>query len=212
MKKTTNRFTRILSLMLALVMVLTMFPTGLIQIDVFADSEAEESHLSAAANGTSTAKSGYSVTVHYFNSDNWNAVHNYVWDNGGKNDYCSYWPGRQIAEKIASLMDSEGTQIELIADAHPEEQTVLSNQLYAKEIGLNFFCETDKVIAQTLTAMQKNRDAFLNENQTEQPKTFGQAVWQKLGWLFEVIAPYLENLICFIPFFLLNMQASSNVQ
>ena len=111
---------------------------------------------------------------------------------------------RQIAEKIASLMDSEGTQIELIADAHPEEQTVLSNQLYAKEIGLNFFCETDKVIAQTLTAMQKNRDAFLNENQTEQPKTFGQAVWQKSGWLFEVIAPYLENLICFIPFFLLN--------
>ena len=98
MKKTTNRFTRILSLMLALVMVLTMLPTGLIQIDVFADNGAEESHLSAAANGTSTAKSGYSVTVHYFNSDNWNAVHNYVWDNGGKNDYCSYWPGRQIAE------------------------------------------------------------------------------------------------------------------
>ena len=103
MKKTTNRFTRILSLMLALVMVLTMFPTGLIQIDVFADSEAEESHLSAAANGTSTAKSGYSVTVHYFNSDNWNAVHNYVWDNDNKNDYCSYWPGRQIAENPEHL-------------------------------------------------------------------------------------------------------------
>lgn len=117
---------------------------------------------------------------------------------------------RQVAEKIASCMEGEGTQIELIAQKHPEETTVLSNRLYAEEIGLNFFCETDKVIAQTVASMQKNRDAFLNKNQTEEATTFGQVFWQKMSWLVKVIVPYLENLICFVPFFLLNGLAAES--
>ena len=43
-------------------------------------------------------KSGYSVTVHYYNALNWQTVHNYAWDNDGRNDYCDYWPGKQVSE------------------------------------------------------------------------------------------------------------------
>lgn len=51
-----------------------------------------------APSSWNSAKQSYTVTVHYYNSDNWSAVHNYAWDANGKNDYCATWPGRQISE------------------------------------------------------------------------------------------------------------------
>ena len=96
MNLTINRFRRILSMALAMVMLLSMAPLGLIQLDVFA-AQAGEPGFYGSSTGIS-AKSGNSVTVHYFNDGNWNTVYNYVWDNSGKTDYCGYWPGRQISE------------------------------------------------------------------------------------------------------------------
>lgn len=117
---------------------------------------------------------------------------------------------RQLAERIAAAMDPEGKRIMLFAEDHPEEKAVLSNQLYAEEIGLNFFCETDKVISQTVAAMQKNRNAILQEVDPEKELNTAERLWQKFGWLVKALVPYLENLICFVPFFLLNGMAAGS--
>lgn len=117
---------------------------------------------------------------------------------------------RQLAEKIAAEMDPDGKRITIFAEDRPEEKTILSNQLYAECIGLNFFCETDKVIAQTVAGMQKNRTAILQVEDPEKEQTLGARVWQKVGWLVKALVPYLENLICFVPFFLLNGLAAGS--
>ena len=117
---------------------------------------------------------------------------------------------RQLAERIAAAMDPEGKRIMLFAEDHPEEKAILSNQLYAEEIGLNFFCETDKVISQTVAAMQKNRNAILQEVDPEKELNTAERLWQKFGWLVKALVPYIENLICFVPFFLLNGMAAGS--
>ena len=117
---------------------------------------------------------------------------------------------RQLAEKIAAIMDPKGNRITLVSKDQAEEKTVLSNQRYADDIGLNFFCETDKVISQTVASMQKNRDSILQAGDPAKEKSFFERLWQKLGWLFKALVPYLENLICFVPFSLLNGLAAGS--
>ena len=111
---------------------------------------------------------------------------------------------RQLAEKIAAIMDPEGNHITLASKDQAEVKNVSSNQRYADGIGLNFFCETDKVIAQTVASMQKNRDSILQEGDPSKELSFFERLGQKMGWLVKVLVPYLENLICFALFFLLN--------
>ena len=118
---------------------------------------------------------------------------------------------RQLAEKIAAIMDPEGKRITLIGKDHAEEKTVLTNQLYADDIGLNFFCETDKVIVQTVASMQKNRGSILQVGDPLKEMSFFERIWQKLGWLFVALIPYIENLVCFVPFFFLNGIAAGSI-
>ena len=117
---------------------------------------------------------------------------------------------RQLAEKIASIMGTEENPITLFAEDRPEEKTILSNALYSSELGVNFFCETDKVISQTVASMQKNKSRFLQEEASEEKLSFGKTAWKKLGWLIKILIPYVENLICFIPAFLLNSLAAGS--
>lgn len=117
---------------------------------------------------------------------------------------------RQVAEKIAAIMDPDSKRITLVGEDGPDEKTVLSNELYAQNMGLNFFCETDKVIAQTVAAMQKNREAIVQKPDPQKEMTAGEQVWQKLSWLVKALIPYIENLVCFVPFFLLNGVAAGS--
>ena len=89
-------------------------------------------------------------------------------------------------------------------------KNILSNQLYADDIGLNFFCETDKVIAQTVDSMQKSRESILQDGSPAKEMSFSEQLWQKLKWLFVALVPYVENLICFIPFYFLNSIAAGS--
>jgi len=115
----------------------------------------------------------------------------------------------ELAKKIAGIMGTEENPVVLtVMEDQPERKTILSNQLYSSEIGLNFFCETDKVIAQTISRMLKNKDRFLGE---ETENGMGKNLRQKLGWLIKVLIPYIENLACFVLFYFLNSFAGDSV-
>ena len=50
--------------------------------------------------------------------------------------------------------------------------------------------------------MKKNEAVFLDK---EEPRlSLWKRVLQKWGWFFRAIVPFLENLLCFVPFFMLN--------
>lgn len=113
---------------------------------------------------------------------------------------------RQLAEKVAVVMNDG---IELVAEANAPEKTVLSNQRYGDELGLNFFCETDGVVEQIVSAMMKKKSRFLREDSEENVSAF-EKFMRKVGWLIKALIPYIENLVCFVPFLLLNGMASGN--
>ncbi|MBR5222264.1 MAG: NAD(P)-dependent oxidoreductase, partial [Clostridia bacterium] len=116
---------------------------------------------------------------------------------------------RELAEKIAAHIGSEDYPVitSAIEEDAPEKKTVLSNDRYSKEFGLNFFCDLNKVIEQTASRMLKNKERFLNE---ELVPDKNQTLRQKFGWLVKVLVPYAENLACFFVFYFLNSIAGGS--
>ncbi len=82
---------------------------------------------------------------------------------------------------------------------------VLSGRLFEKEFGSNTVCDLDKVIQKITAYMQKNRYVFLNDLDKKPP--FYKIILDKAGWFIHAIIPFMENLVAFIPFFMLNNRA-----
>lgn len=82
---------------------------------------------------------------------------------------------------------------------------ILSNKRYNDEFGMRFFSNPQKMVEKTLLYMKENPDQFREKK--EKKKSLVQRFRERLGWLVSVLLPYFENMVCFIPFFILNNQA-----
>ena len=113
---------------------------------------------------------------------------------------------KEMAEMVKEAM-SENLDAEIAFEeqAHRKEALILSNERYANEIGVNFFCNKTDVVKKIVAHMVKNKELFLSGEEKE--KTFLQKMVDKTGWFVKAMIPFIENLICFIPFFMLNNRA-----
>lgn len=82
---------------------------------------------------------------------------------------------------------------------------VLSNKRYQDEFGMRFFSDARKMAQNTLLYMQANSADFQKPKKKRQ--SFIALLSKKLGWLYWILVPYVENLIAFVPFFMLNNRA-----
>lgn len=82
---------------------------------------------------------------------------------------------------------------------------VLSNKRYEEEFGMRFFSDPRKMTEQTLRYMQEHSGEFRKKR--EKRPSLLKLFQEKVGWLVSTLIPYVENLICFVPFFLLNNRA-----
>jgi len=78
---------------------------------------------------------------------------------------------------------------------------VLSNKRYREEFGMRFFSDPQKMVERTVQYMQEHPEDF---GEGTQKKSLRQRIVDRMGWLVSILLPYVENLICFIPFFMLN--------
>ena len=109
---------------------------------------------------------------------------------------------RTLADIVAKHMDSP---IAILNKTAASGRCVLSCKLFESEFGNNTICDLDKVIQKITTFMQKNRYIFLNDLDKKPP--FYQRLLDKAGWVIHAIIPFMENLVAFIPFFMLNNRA-----
>ncbi len=86
-----------------------------------------------------------------------------------------------------------------------EERRILSNKLFDSEFGNPFFCEIPVIVKKIAIQMQKNKYVFLTGEEAKPP--LKERILKKAGWFLRAIVPFLENLILFIPFFMLNNRA-----
>lgn len=110
-------------------------------------------------------------------------------------------------EELADIIDDkmeEKISIEMSPSAE-ENRRVLSNTLYDGEFGIRLFHRLEDTIIETVDKMKKNRSDF--EADGSGKKGFLGRFKKKSAVIIRALLPFIENLIAFIPFFMLNNRA-----
>lgn len=107
-----------------------------------------------------------------------------------------------LAEMIMSHMDFPVTVNE---EERITKRLVLSNYRFESEFGNLTFCNPDGIIRRITEFMQKNRYIFLND--LDKKPSLIKRILDKAGWFIRAVIPFLENMVAFVPFFMLNNRA-----
>lgn len=108
-------------------------------------------------------------------------------------------------QMLADYIQGTGIEVTLHQTSTAASGRVLSNKRYREEFGMRFFSDPQKMTERTIQYMQEHPKDF--QKKRERKKSVWQRIADRLGWLVSVLIPYIENLIFFIPFFMLNNRA-----
>lgn len=112
----------------------------------------------------------------------------------------------QLANMVSK---AAGEGIEVIDDTVGNGyRMVLSGERFEKEFGRKIFVSYEDGVKKTVQYMKKRSSSFLNYG--DSGAGWGNQLWRSICQIFWLLVPYLENLICFIPFFMLNNRAVSS--
>ncbi|MBD5556717.1 MAG: NAD(P)-dependent oxidoreductase [Roseburia sp.] len=108
---------------------------------------------------------------------------------------------------IAKLIRKElGKDINIVED--PEKQIIgntLSDRSYDEEFGIRIIHRPETVLPQLARHIKRHASVFCR---VERRQTGLLERWRRMSkGLLPILLPFLENLICFIPFFMLNNRA-----
>ena len=112
----------------------------------------------------------------------------------------------QIAEAIEKYFGKELEKIDNTLE--DQNSAILSNERIKEEFGFQIWCKPEETIQKTLSYMKKHSGRFLDRTHP------GLDIWHRIYFktmeLFGALVPYIENLIFFIPFFMLNNRAAGS--
>ena len=112
----------------------------------------------------------------------------------------------QIADAIGAYL---GKELEKIDNTLEEQNAViLSNERLKEEFGFQIWCEPEETIQKTLRYMKNHSGRFLDRSHP------GWDIWHRMYFktleMLGALVPYIENLILFLPFFMLNNRATGS--
>ncbi len=111
----------------------------------------------------------------------------------------------EIAQTVCNAMDMP---IEIIESEKKGARRILSGKLLDSEFGNPSCCDEKAIIQKMAEYMKKNSYVFLNGEQAKLP--WWKRLLQKTNWFVRAMIPFLENLICFIPFFMINNRTAES--
>lgn len=104
---------------------------------------------------------------------------------------------------LAELIRQNADGVEIRDDTVGEGfRLVLDGSRYQEEFDGKIFVPYEKGVKAVVTYMQKHSSSFLQRD--DAGAGWGNRVWSLLCRIFRMLVPYIENLICFIPFFMIN--------
>lgn len=170
----------------------------------------ENKCLDAFRDGTVTYKRNYSYGLTYM-GDAIESIykviacekHNYGLYNISSSMSCSE------PQIVSAINNALGKEIETIDNTLDEQNTViLSNKRFAEEFGFEIRYSPEEIIQETLVYMKRHSGRFLDSDHP------GLSIWRRIYYkiikLFGAAFPYIENLVMFIPFFMLNNRATES--
>ncbi|MBR4341762.1 MAG: NAD(P)-dependent oxidoreductase [Lachnospiraceae bacterium] len=111
----------------------------------------------------------------------------------------------EIAEIVRQYSSAETQVLSLPGD---KKRIVLSNERFVKEFGKQYYCNDEGIIKRICRTMQLNKPAFWND--IEKKKGIFERIFERGGWLIKALIPFIENLIVFIPFFMINNRTADS--
>lgn len=82
---------------------------------------------------------------------------------------------------------------------------VLKGDRYREEFDQKIFVDYDAGVKQTVEYIEKHSETFLKGN--DETTQWSKRIWNNIKIIAKLLVPYIENMICFIPFFMLNNRA-----
>lgn len=111
-----------------------------------------------------------------------------------------------IVESIEQAMQKELEKIDITSEE--QNTVVLANQRFSQEFGFDVRHAPEQVIQMTINYMKRHSSRFLDSE--HQGTSLWQRIYYKIITYLGVWFPYIENLILFIPFFMLNNRATDS--
>ncbi len=99
-------------------------------------------------------------------------------------------------------------EFKVVTEKGSHRNLALANGRYREEFGINRFVDQDQALGEIVEYMLAHQEVFLQQAGEQEPlwkRLFGRA-----GWLVSALLPFIENLVCFIPFFMLNNRAQGS--
>ena len=114
---------------------------------------------------------------------------------------------KELSERqlVSIIGDAMGETVEAVEIGSSPGRRVLSNTLYDSEFGNPFFCEVSNIVKKIMDKMKKSPYVYLEGEDERVPLV--DRILKRAGWLIRAAIPFAENLVAFIPFFMLNNRA-----
>lgn len=108
-----------------------------------------------------------------------------------------------IAQAIQKYSDRPVEILDITLDEH--RSVVLNNERFQEEFGFEIFQTPEQTVEKTLKYMHAHSTKFLEEE--NEGGNIVQRLYYRTVRILGALVPYIENLVCFIPFFMLNNRA-----
>lgn len=105
----------------------------------------------------------------------------------------------QLAGMIGQVL-ANGANV--IVEERTAKRQILHDEAFKKEYGTHAFYHAQQIVEQIAGYMKKHASEFLEQKREALP--WWKRLMERWMWLIKAMIPFIENLICFIPFFMLN--------
>lgn len=108
---------------------------------------------------------------------------------------------------LAKLIEQGMGRNVSVVEGHPQGgiNASLSAAVFDEEFGIHIFHKPKDIIPELADYMSRHPSRFLGEDY--EPQGFWKKAFKVSEGLFRAAVPFLENMVCFIPFFMLNNRA-----
>lgn len=105
--------------------------------------------------------------------------------------------------KLATMVQKAmGIESNIVTFSDSNGRCVLSGNRFEEEFGVHAFGNLEKNIKDMASYMKKHEAAFLKGEELKLP--WWKMLYEKWKWLIKILFPFFENLVCFVPFFMMN--------
>jgi len=109
--------------------------------------------------------------------------------------------------EIATLIKDEmGPGVSIVDNSTGMEQrVVLSNKRFEEEFGIHIINDSKKIVQKIVSYMKRHTGTYIDKQ--DEGVGFFRRLIQKTKYVVRAMIPFAENILCFIPFFMLNNRA-----